>query len=382
MAPHMMAWALFGKSNQREWAPSPRDSYPQNNGIYSSGYRLFQASDATKALLSDAPKATGITESVSNDSPRRGRRNRTVSPAKDYLWKGWILPAADADVWLSAGSAAYYEALNGDDLENRLNGFRAQYRAAALENEQPLSRITSSTRSANWHTLAEMKGALLLDALRREMGDVAFYTFMRDFFEKNTTKTVHASDFIAAAAKPAFFETWLNGTGLPEAADGPAYTAGMFRRKLATAVIVYGTEAEAGANRYAAEQWQKQFLDMYESIVPIKKDFEVSDQDLANRDVFFVGRPETNSALAREAKQIALDYDGGVFRVAGKDYASENDALVWVAMNPDTHTHMVVVAAGNSPLSTVLAARAGLGNAQYQVVESGRATDSGFIGSK
>ena len=55
--------------------------------------------------------------------------------------------------------------------------------------------------SSNWHTIAESKGVLLLDALRRAMGDDAFYAKMRDFFEKNTTKTVHASDFIAA---------WLN----------------------------------------------------------------------------------------------------------------------------------------------------------------------------
>ena len=156
--------------------------------------------------------------------------------------------------------------------------------------------------------------------------------------------------------------------GLPDTADGPAYSAGMFRRKLATAVIVYGTQAEAGANRYAAEVWQKNFLEMYESVVPVKKDFEVTDSDLEDRDVLFVGRPETNLALAAWTKQVGLNYEGGVFQVAGQSHSSENDALVWAAMNPQEHTHMVVVAAGNSPLSTVLAARAGLGQSQYQVI--------------
>jgi hypothetical protein len=68
--------------------------------------------------------------------------------------------------------------------------------------------------------------------------------------------------------------------------------------------------------------------------------------------------------------------------VAGTNHASESDALVWAAMNPQEHTHMVVVAAGNSPLSTVLAARAGLGSSQYQVIESGRAVESGFVPGK
>jgi hypothetical protein len=210
------------------------------------------------------------------------------------------------------------------------------------------------------------------------MGDDALYGLMRDFFEKNTTKRVHASDFIAAAAKPAFFSKWLDGTGLPDTPEGPIYAASALRRKLASAIIVYGTLAEAGANRYAAEQWQKQFLDAFESAVPIRKDFEVSGGDLENHDVLFVGRPETNSALAAWSKQIGLDYEGGVFRVAGKDHASENDALLWTATNPREHTHMIVVAAGNSPLSTVLATRAGMGQSQYQVLNSGRSVESGF----
>jgi len=372
MAPQMMAWALFGKSNQREWVPSEsqKKDYEGNDGLYSSGYRLFQANDAVKPLLASAPSVEPVTATAS----------AIKSPSKDLLWKGWILPASDADVWLTAGSAEYYDVLNGDDVDNRLNQNRARYRAVALAHEQPLGRVTSSTKSADWYTLAEAKGALLFDALRREMGDDAFYSLMRNFFDKNTTKTVHASDFLAAAARPAFFAKWLDGIGLPDTPEGPAYMANMFRQRLASAIIVYGTRAEAGANRYAAEQWQKQFLDTFESAVPVKKDFEVTDEDLEDRDVLFIGRPETNSTLAAWRSLIGLDYDGGVFRVAGKEHASETEGLLWTAMNPQEHTHMVLVAAGNSPLSTVLMTRRGLGQFQYEVVKSGQSAESGFAG--
>jgi hypothetical protein len=370
MAPQMMTWALFGKSNQREWVPSEsqKKDYEGNDGLYSSGYRLFQANDALKPLLGSAPSAEPITATAS----------ATKSPSKDLLWKGWILPASDADVWLTAGSAEYYDVLNSDDVDDRLNQNRARYRSVALAHEQPLGRVTSSTKSADWYTLAEAKGALLFDALRREMGDDAFYSLMRNFFDKNTTKTVHASDFLAAAARPAFFAKWLDGIGLPDTPDGPSYMANMFRRRLASAIIVYGTQAEAGANRYAAEQWQKQFLDSFESAVPVKKDFEVTDDDLEDRDVLFVGRPETNSALAAWHSLIGLDYDGVVFRIAGKEHASETEGLLWTAINPQEHTHMVLVAAGNSPLSTVLTTRRGLGQFQYEVVKSGQSAESGF----
>jgi hypothetical protein len=391
MAKRMMTSALFGKPNQREWVPSPmqKEQFAANDGLYSSGYRLFQGhpADAVKMLLDGAPKASAIT-SQSNEmgsgGGRGGRRGRggAAAPANDNLWKGWILPAGDTDLWLTAGATEYHSVAGTNDVDKRLESFRAQYRAAALEGEQPLAKIAASTTSSSWHTLAEAKGVLLLDALRRSMGDEAFYALMKDFFDKNTTKTVHAADFVAAAgpAQGALFAKWLNGTGLPDTADGPMYTASDLRRRLGSAIIVYGTLIEAGANRYAAEQWQKQFLDQFESAVPIHKDFEVTERELADHDVLFIGRPETNSALAAWAKPLVIDYDGAVFQLAGKDHSSENDAMVFAATNPMNKKRMVLIAAGNSPLGTVLLTRGGgFSGAQYQVYDSGRPGESGFL---
>src|ERR1700722_5670223 len=391
MAKRMMTWALFGKPNQREWVPSPmqKDQFAANDGLYSSGYRLFQGhpADAIKMLLDGAPKASAIAAQTAAEGGRGGRRGGRggrggASAENENLWKGWILPASDTDVWLTAGATGYHSVAGTNDLDKGLEAFRAQYRAAALDGEQPLSKIAASTTSSNWHTLAEAKGVLLLDALRRSMGDEAFYALMKNFFDKNTTKTVHASDFIASAgpAQQAMFAKWLNGTGLPDTGDGPMYSAGDLRRKLSSTIIVYGTLIEAGANRYAAEQWQKQFLDQFESAVPIHKDFEVTEKELADHDVLFIGRPETNSALAAWAKPLSLDYDGAVFQLAGKDHSSENDAMVLAGTNPMNKKRMVLIAAGNSPLGTVLLTRgAGFGPSQYQVYDSGRPGESGFL---
>jgi hypothetical protein len=43
---------------------------------------------------------------------------------------------------------------------------------------------------------------------------------------------------------------------------------------------------------------------------------------------------------------------------------------------------MVVIAAGNSPLGTVQLTRSSLGQYQYQVLQSGRPADSGFLAEK
>jgi hypothetical protein len=171
---------------------------------------------------------------------------------------------------------------------------------------------------------------------------------MRTYFASNTTRTVTAQSFLDAAGV---------SYHVPDPGDGPAYLANDIGRRLASAVIVYGTVREAGTNRYVAEQLQTRSRDRNQYDVPIYKDFETSDAMLASKDVIFVGRPETNSALAAWRESIGLDYQGAVFKVAGTVHASEREALVYAARNPRNAAHMVLVYAGNSPLETARAAK-------------------------
>jgi hypothetical protein len=141
---------------------------------------------------------------------------------------------------------------------------------------------------------------------------------------------------------------------------------------------VYGTSGEAGANRYAAEQVQKHFLDWFENSVPVKKDFEVTDAELRDHDIVFIGRPETNSALDFWKAKIGLHYEFAVFRVDGKDHASEYEALAWAAPNPLDAKHMVLVLAGNSPLETVRISKQAPQPEQWVIYKEGKETLSGF----
>ena len=54
------------------------------------------------------------------------------------------------------------------------------------------------------------------------------------------------------------------------------------------------------------KQLQKHFFRRLESAVPIRKDFEVTEDDLRTHDVIFVGRAETNSALAAWQDKIGF----------------------------------------------------------------------------
>src|ERR1017187_7372669 len=120
-----------------------------------------------------------------------------------------------------------------------------QYRGLKLAPDNAMNRFR----------IEETKGIFFLDSLRRKLGDDKFFPLLAAWFAENTTQTVSAQSFLDKAGVPFEFT---------EPADGPAYTVSDIGRRLGTAVLVYGTQREAGANRYAAEQLQAQYLNQFE----------------------------------------------------------------------------------------------------------------------
>ncbi len=331
MANNMMVWAEFGRPNESVWGP-PRDESSPNHGLYPGGYYLVSAQpgESLKASIAENEKAR-----LAAAKPEEAKKPDLVSwkDKTERLWKGWVLPASGADTWFVEGSAAYYRTLQSKDVKKAVEAERVRYRGLKLAGDDPENRFR----------VEEIKGELFLDALRLKMGDEPFLKLMADYFAANTTKTVTVQSFLDAAKVP--FE-------LADPGDAPAYLPSDIRDHLASAAIVYGTAREAGTNRYAAELLQTRYRDRYQREVPIFKDFEATDALLAHKDVIFIGRPETNSALAAWRERIGLDYSGAVFKVDGKTYSSERNSLVFASKNPLDPTHMAVVYAGNSPLET------------------------------
>ena len=365
MAKNLMVWAAIGNPNQREWVPAAweKKNYAKNDGLYPSGYRMFagEPSESLRASIQENEKARLVAAASAKAEAKADEKHPSYS---DRLWKGWILPASESDVWFAAGSAAYHRLLESKDLDLALNAQRAQFRGLKLAPDDPANRFR----------IEEKKGLLFLDSLRRRLGDDRFFKLMSDYFAENTTKTVTAQSFLDKAGV---------SFDVPAPGDGPAYLVTDIARRLPSAMIVYGTVREAGANRYAAEQLQTQFLDMHESLVPIRKDFEVSEEDLRGRDVIFIGRPEANSALAPFAQRVGLEYEAADFHLEGKAHASERQALILSARNPVDASHMILIVAGNDALHTVKLA---MGNekwnpAEYVVFDDGKPPHPGFLKS-
>jgi len=359
MANHLMVWAEIGRPNEREWLPQKWD-YAHDDGLYPSGYHLFEA-EPSASLLSAIQRNEKLRITAAVDAPQASTSAAMDPPSYEgRLWKGWVLPASEADDWFVAGSAQYRRVLQSSDVEEALNAQRAIMRGLELSPDTPMSHLRRE----------QTRGVLFLDSLRRKMGDEAFLKLMNDFFTANTTKPVTAESFLEKAG--ARFEP-------VDPPAGPAYLTNDIWRRLSSTVIVYGTLREAGANRYAAEQMQNQFLDHYESEVPIYKDFEASEELLRHREVVFVGRPEANSALAQWAGKLGLDYQGAAFKIDGKMHASEREGLILAAENPLDAAHMVLVVAGNDALSTVKAQSAQLPADEYVIFITGSALTKGFI---
>ena len=365
MASHMMVWAEIGRPNQREWLPNKKYDFDGDDGLYPSGYYLFDAEpSATLRASTEQNEKMRMDDAAGPGTPKAAAASNRADYT-DRLWKGWLLPASDSDIWFVAGSAEYYQVLQSNDVDEAMNAQRAIWRSLQASAATPLDRYRQE----------RSKGVLFLDSLRVRMGDDAFLKLMRDYFAAHTTKTVTADSFLEKAGLTRV-AAHLDAIDPP---DGPAYLVNDIWRRLPSAVIVYGTLRDAGANRYAAEQLQHNFLNGYESEVPLYKDFEVSDDLLRHRNVVFVGRPEANSALARWSKQLGLDYEGATFRINGDLHASEREALILATENPLDPTCMVLLVAGNDALSTVKAQNIELTADQYIIFRDGKDPLKGFL---
>ncbi|MCC7154483.1 MAG: hypothetical protein IT161_07895 [Bryobacterales bacterium] len=384
MASRTMLWAVLGKPNQRECEPNrwQKEQYPGNEGIYSSGYRLFAAEPDENLRASIQSREQERLARQPGDTAAAKTKWRKIEPER--LWKGWIMPAADSDRWLTASGAVYHALLASEEFPRELGAWRIRYRAATRTKDWPLRQLSFDLRNSDWFEASRAKGVLLLDALRLKMGDEKFLQLMRDFYTAHTTSTASTAEFTAAAEKTlgspldAFFTEWLDGTGLPGSQDGPAFAPQNIFGRLESALIVYGTALDAGSNRRAAELLRRDMLNWYEHAVEIRKDFELAPEEARHHTLIFVGRPESNSALRAFAGKLPVTFDGAAFTAGGKTYASENFGIMLAAEHPDDPRQLAVVLAGNSALQTVRLATQRPHEFSWQVYRGTKAVERGY----
>ncbi|HEY8750238.1 MAG TPA: C45 family autoproteolytic acyltransferase/hydrolase, partial [Tepidisphaeraceae bacterium] len=130
-----------------------------------------------------------------------------------------------------------------------------------------------------------------------------------------------------------------------------------YKRDLEHTLIIYGTKTESEANKIAAGKLQQGIIDQWQhTVVPIKPDTAVSEEDLHAHHLILVGRPSSSELIARLSKALPVTITSQTFTANNTLYANPHSAVIASAPNPSDPNYSIVCVAGLSPAATLKAA--------------------------
>ena len=97
-------------------------------------------------------------------------------------------------------------------------------------------------------------------------------------------------------------------------------------------ILIYGTLAEAEANKTAAERFKEDYLGRLSEI--IKADTDVSQNDLKGKCVILFGQPETNKICQQFGDIFPIKFDHGKFTWQGITYDQPTQGVAQIVENP------------------------------------------------
>jgi hypothetical protein len=241
LAKDLKTWALFGPPLGRSWQPTleERKRYPDIQPLISNPWAILHANPP--APSSNTPLAVDLPDPNKSSFEIAQRHDGDRAGPTKPAWHGTLLPKTDADVWLAAAFPAYERIVasskrEGDQEKTKkptnaqrerlaveLNAHRSGYLASARAGaDVPLMDTRSQYSQSNWYTVAEGKGVLFLQELRRRIGDSRFEEAMDSFGRQHAGKEVTSAGFQAHVERATgtslseFFDYWLKQPGLPK----------------------------------------------------------------------------------------------------------------------------------------------------------------------
>lgn len=148
----------------------------------------------------------------------------TVAHELSHQWFGDSVSVADwSDIWLNEGFATYSEGLWIEHLHGReaLDEWAASQHADVVEYQSYMTPPGTPQADDLFNGGVYVWGGLTLHALRLEVGDDAFFTIMRTYFERYQGGNVTTEDFVAVAEEVSgeelgeFFNLWLYSESIP-----------------------------------------------------------------------------------------------------------------------------------------------------------------------
>ncbi len=145
-----------------------------------------------------------------------------------HQWFGNTVTEKDfSHIWLSEGFATFFthyyleKKYGADTLAKRIMMDRAKVKSFLNANKLPVVNNTTNYMSLLNPNSYE-KGGLFLQALRKQIGDVSFFTIIKTYYNTYKYKNATTDDFRAVVEKftkkdfKPFFKQWLYDTKLPD----------------------------------------------------------------------------------------------------------------------------------------------------------------------
>ncbi|MCW2787525.1 MAG: family metallopeptidase [Marmoricola sp.] len=147
---------------------------------------------------------------------------RLVAHELAHQWFGNAVTLAHwRDIWLHEGFACYSEWLWSEECGVRpAHGWAEHYHRKLAEQPQDLL-LSDPTPELMFDDRVYKRGALTLHALRRTVGDMAFFHLLRSWVAENSGGSVTTEEFVAHCNEQVgndltpLFDAWLHSTALP-----------------------------------------------------------------------------------------------------------------------------------------------------------------------
>ncbi len=238
LAGQLQTWASFGPPTGTLWPPTAQEArdHAAIRPLIQNPWTLLQV---------QAPPDTPAAQPADRPHPRQAWAAPKPSAAKTQppYWQGTLLPASDADIWLSLGFARLERILAeraapdapdapdtapADPMDSfgvELGYYRSLFgRAERAGHDRPLTQTRADMGDPLGYQLAEGKGVLFLHTLRDIVGDKIFDAAMRRFGRERNGQAVTTRDLqdvlqpLTPRPLAPLFDWWTQRTGLPELA--------------------------------------------------------------------------------------------------------------------------------------------------------------------
>jgi hypothetical protein len=376
LAKDFKSWGLFGPPLGKTWEPSDFEKKHFDfkiQPLISNDWTMLSGVTPAKNEKNAAGDVKGSRRFISVDkslgeAEEKGYEDASVETERNPVWNGTLLPKTDADLWLTTAFADFERIVaaqrqNKNDAEalNRaLYGHWIKYKMATqrLGKDIPLASTKSDPRGNDWYDLAAGKGVLVLAKLRQEVGGKAFDRAMESFGRDHAGKEVTVEEFRAHLEKASgknlepIFQKYVQTTQ-PSGDHNPVWSLTGWEKNIEQTMIIYGTQAEAAANRETAVRLQDVIAQRWGNYRPIiKADVDITTTEIKDKNLLLIGRPEANALSAKLQGQFPIKFGLRSFEVNGTTYASEKSAVITAAAHPDHAQRCVVLLAGLSAEAT------------------------------